>query len=43
MPAHSDITADGSSVLAAAVDGQVTVSAPSALPATIYLPVVTRH
>lgn len=43
MPAHSDITANGSSVLAAAVDGQVTVSAPSALPATIYLPVVTRY
>jgi len=43
VPAQSDITAGGGSVLAAAVNGSVTVSAPPALPATLYLPVVTRR
>ncbi|HAJ38063.1 MAG TPA: hypothetical protein DCL15_20520 [Chloroflexi bacterium] len=42
LPAYSDITANGRSVLAAAVDQLVTVSAPPALPATVYLPLVTR-
>ena len=42
-PAQSDITYGGASVLTAAVDATVSVSAPEALPATLYLPVVTRR
>lgn len=43
IPAQSDVTAGGGSVLATAVNGIVTVSEPQALPATLYLPVVTRR
>jgi subtilisin family serine protease len=43
MPTQSNVTAGGGSVLATALNGSVTVSAPQALPATLYLPVVTRR
>ncbi|HHY58403.1 MAG TPA: S8 family serine peptidase [Chloroflexi bacterium] len=40
MPTHSNITANGGSVLAAALNGLVPVASP---PATLYLPMMTRH